>query len=344
MNHLAKIIQLPDSDAPTPATDALSAKRRRAGFRGSSQRPADGSGTVTSLTDRLPPEAPLGPRQGPSDRLVRGLTSMARFVRRRIAGDYALDEHGFDAELLDMVFLPAVRPLAEKWFRLQVSGVEHIPRTGGGLVVANHAGTLPLDGVMLQLAVHDHHPEHRILRLLAADLVFELPVLGSLARRAGHTVACRPEAERLLGSGELTGVFPEGYKGVGKNFADRYELQRFGRGGFVAAALRAQVPIIPCAIVGSEEIYPKLADLRPLARVLGLPYFPLTPLFPLLGPLGAIPLPSKWRIEFGEPIRPEQLVGAEDPMTMFAITDQVRETIQNMLYRLLAQRGNPFLG
>jgi 1-acyl-sn-glycerol-3-phosphate acyltransferase len=196
------------------------------------------------------------------------------------------------------------------------------------------------------VALHDDHPAQRHMRMLGADLMFRLPGVGVLARKGGSTLACMPDAERLMRSGELVGVWPEGFKGVGKPFRDRYKLQRFGRGGFVSAALRNRVPIIPCSIVGAEEIYPKIGDIRPLARLLGAPYFPVTPTFPLLGPLGAIPLPSKWYIEFGEPIRTDTIdpAAADDPMTVFNITDQVRETIQHTLYRLLAQRRSTFLG
>jgi 1-acyl-sn-glycerol-3-phosphate acyltransferase len=278
--------------------------------------------------------------------LGKQISKTADFARRRLTGDYQVDEFGFDEHLLESVLLPALRPLADKWFRVQTSGMENVPEVGGALIVANHAGTVPLDGLMLQLAVHDHHAKQRALRLLAADLVFEMPMLGTLARKAGHTLACRPDAERLLSAGELTGVFPEGFKGVGKKYADRYKLQRFGRGGFVAAAVRAGVPIIPCSIVGSEEIYPKIADIKPLARLLGLPYFPVTPTFPHLGPLGAVPLPSKWYIEFGTPISTTeyQAEDADDPMLMFEVTDQVRETIQQTLYKLLVRRRNAFMG
>jgi 1-acyl-sn-glycerol-3-phosphate acyltransferase len=182
--------------------------------------------------------------------------------------------------------------------------------------------------------------------MLGADLVFRTPLLGSIARKSGQTLACTPDAERLLDSGELVGVWPEGFKGIGKHFRDRYKLQRFGRGGFVSAALRTRAPIIPCAIVGAEEIYPMIGDLQPLARLLGAPYFPITPLFPLLGPLGMIPLPSKWYIEFGEPLCTDtyEPAAADDPMLVFNLTDQVRETIQQSLYRLLTQRRNAFLG
>jgi 1-acyl-sn-glycerol-3-phosphate acyltransferase len=266
------------------------------------------------------------------------------FLRRRITGDYEVDDFGFDRDLTEHVLAPPFRPLYQKWFRVEASGLPHVPSTGGALVVANHSGTVPVDAVMTALAVLDHHPAHRSLRMLGADLVFRTPGLGSLARKSGQTLACNPDAERLLGAGELVGVWPEGFKGIGKPFADRYKLQRFGRGGFVSAALRTRVPIVPCSIVGAEEIYPLIGNIRPLARLLGLPYFPVTPTFPLLGPLGAVPLPSKWLIEFGEPIVTAALPedAADDPMLVFNLTDQVRETIQQTLYRLLLQRQSVF--
>ena len=229
-----------------------------------------------------------------------------------------------------------LRPLYEKWFRTEAIGLHNVPEVGGALVVANHSGTLPLDALMTAVALHDHHPARRHLRMLGADLMFKFPGVGPLARKQGATLACNPDAERLMSTGELVGVWPEGFKGIGKPFRDRYKLQRFGRGGFVAAALRTRVPIIPCSIVGAEEIYPKIGDIKPLARLLGAPYFPVTPTFPLLGPLGLVPLPSKWLIEFGEPIRTDTISAteADDPMTVFNLTDQVRETIQHTLYRL----------
>jgi 1-acyl-sn-glycerol-3-phosphate acyltransferase len=201
-----------------------------------------------------------------------------------------------------------------------------------------------VDALMLQVALHDDHPAHRALRLLGAHLVYELPVLGHLARKSGHTLACPEDADRLLRKGELVGVFPEGYKGVGKPFSERYRLQRFGRGGFVASAIRAGVPIIPCSIVGAEEIYPKIGDLRFVARALGLPYLPITPFFPWLGPLGMVPLPSKWMIEFGEPVRTDEFEpdDADDPMTVFNLTDHVREIIQHQLNALRLRRGHAF--
>ncbi|MGW7464918.1 lysophospholipid acyltransferase family protein [Streptomyces xantholiticus] len=266
------------------------------------------------------------------------------FLRRRITGDYEVDEFGYDAELTDQVLMSMLRPMYQKYFRVDVKGIENIPSEGGALVVANHSGTLPLDGLMLQVAVHDNHPAGRHLRLLAADLVFMLPVVNELARKAGHTLACAEDAERLLQRGEVVGVMPEGFKGIGKPFGERYKLQRFGRGGFVSTALKAGAPIVPCSIVGAEEIYPMIGNAKTLARLLGIPYFPITPTFPWLGPLGVVPLPTKWTIQFGEPIAtdgyPPEAV--EDPMLMFNLTDQVREQIQHTLYKLLVQRRSVF--
>src|SRR3569833_818830 len=278
--------------------------------------------------------------------LVLLVVFVLRFVRRRMTGDYEVDEFGFDPELNEQLLLPALRPLYERWFRTEMIGLDNVPDSGPALVVGNHSGTLPIDGVMLQVGLHDHHPAHRNLRLLGADLVYQVPVLAHLARKSGHTLACQADAARLLAKNQLVGVFPEGFLGVGTPFSERYKLQRFGRGGFVATALRSQVPIIPCAIVGAEEIYPKIADLRPLARLLGLPYFPVTPPWPLFGLLGLVPLPSKWLIALGDPIRTDEYdpAQADDPMTVFNLTDQVREPIQNMLYDLLRRRGPAIYG
>ena len=272
----------------------------------------------------------------------RKLAHFIAFVRRRITGDYTIDEYGFDAEITERFFLSATRPLAEKWFRIEVRGIENIPKEGGALLVSNHSGTVPVDAMMTMFEVHER--TGRYLRPLGADLVFRLPFVGTLARRGGVTLACSEDAERMLRGGELVAVWPEGFKGIGKPFSERYKLQRFGRGGFVSAALHTGVPIIPVSVVGAEEIYPLVGNVPSLARLLGVPYIPITPFFPLLGPLGMIPLPSKWIIEFGEPIRTDQYdaSAAEDPMTLFDVTDQVRETIQQTLYQLLMKRESVF--
>jgi 1-acyl-sn-glycerol-3-phosphate acyltransferase len=264
------------------------------------------------------------------------------FLRKRLRGDYAVDEFGFDPEFTTKIFLPPLRRLADSWFRIEVRGAENLPADGSALLVSNHAGTLPIDGMILHSVVYDEIGRH--VRMLGADLIFKTPYAHDLARKTGTTLACQEDAERLLATNQLVAVFPEGFKGLGKPYADRYKLQRFGRGGFVSAALRAQVPIIPTAIVGSEEIFPLIGKVPALARVLGLPYFPITPLFPWFGPLGMIPLPSKWIIQFGEAITTDELGAgaADDPMIVFNITDQVRETIQQTLYALLMQRRSAF--
>ncbi|SEC31175.1 1-acyl-sn-glycerol-3-phosphate acyltransferase [Nocardioides exalbidus] len=272
----------------------------------------------------------------------RRLAELMAFARRRLEGDYEVDDYGFDQELTERFFMAALRPVAEKWFRLEVRGLDNIPAEGGALVVSNHSGTVPLDGLMTMLTVHDH--AGRFLRPLGADLVFKMPLISSLARKGGATLACVEDAERMLAGGNLVGVWPEGFKGIGKPFSERYKLQRFGRGGFVSAALRTGVPIIPLSVVGAEEIYPLVGNVPSLARLLGVPYIPITPFFPWLGPLGMVPLPSKWILEFGEPIRTDAYdsAEAEDPMLVFNVTDQVRETIQHTLFDLLRDRDGVF--
>ena len=323
---LGKVIPLSGrDDAGRLSGDDAAAAAAAAGEQVAAQRAAVAEAASASAWDR---------------RVASGLA----FLRRRVTGDYDVDDFGFDPDLTENVLLPPLRPLYDKWFRVETRGLDNVPDTGGALVVANHSGTIPLDAVMTTLALLDHHPAHRHLRMLGADLVFGLPVVAPLARKAGNTLACGPDAERLLANGELVGVWPEGFKGIGKPFSERYKLQRFGRGGFVSAALRTGKPIIPCSIVGAEEIYPIVGNVKTIARLFGLPYAPITPTFPLLGPLGVIPLPSKWIIEFGEPIETAHLgaAAADDPMLVFNLTDQVRETIQSTLYTLLMQRRSIF--
>ncbi|CAM3637215.1 lysophospholipid acyltransferase family protein [Nocardioides zeicaulis] len=334
--------------APKPAAEgpAPDASAEPAPEVGAAPRPA-------STTDERVPETgiPLGEwlaaLQGAAQEVLgddweRRLAELMAFVRRRLEGDYEVDDYGFDRELTERFFMTALRPVAEKWFRLEVRGLENIPAEGGALVVSNHSGTVPVDGLMTMLTVHDH--AGRFLRPLGADLVFRLPVVSSLARKSGATLACNEDAERMLSGGELVGVWPEGFKGIGKPFSERYKLQRFGRGGFVSAALRTGVPIIPLSVVGAEEIYPLVGNVPSLARLLGVPYIPITPFFPWLGPLGLVPLPSKWILEFGEPIRTDSYdaAEAEDPMLVFNVTDQVRETIQHTLFDLLRERDGVF--
>ncbi|MCX6451670.1 MAG: lysophospholipid acyltransferase family protein [Actinobacteria bacterium] len=274
-----------------------------------------------------------------SNLLGDSLDPTVHFLAERMTGEYSVDEFGFDPELTEQVFLPILRVLYEKWFRVEVRGIENLPAEGACLLVANHSGTVALDSLMTQVAVHD--AGHRHMRGLGADLVFATPFFADLARKSGVTLACQEDAERLLANGEVVGVWPEGFKGVGKLYKDRYKLQRFGRGGFVNAAVRAKAPIIPVSIVGAEETYPMLANVPVLARLLGLPYFPITPTFPAFGPLGMLPLPSKWIIEFGTPIPTVEI--EDEPIQHLDLAEQIRGEISATLERLIIERGNPFL-
>ena len=266
-------------------------------------------------------------------------------AERQLAGDSDVDQFGFDSEFSSRILIPPARLVYQNWFRVKMRGLEHVPGRGPALVVANHSGTLPLDAIMLQTGLHDEHPAHRNLRLLGADLVYEIPLLGTVARKGGHIRACPANAHALLSAGKAVGVFPEGFKGIGKPFADRYQLRRFGRGGFAATAIRAQAPIIPCAIVGAEEIYPMIGNAKKLANLLRLPYFPITPLFPWLGPLGAVPLPSRWIIEFCPPMPTHgyQPGSEDDPAVVADLSGRVRGTVQRKLDDLIAERGPAFV-
>jgi 1-acyl-sn-glycerol-3-phosphate acyltransferase len=274
-----------------------------------------------------------------------GPGAIAWYLLRWLAGQSEIDpDSGFDPEFNRVVLMPVARALYRNWFRVRMRGLEHVPASGPGLVVANHSGVLPIDAVMLQVGLFDEHPAERNLRLLGADLVYAVPLLAGLARKSGHVPANQQQAERLLRSGELVGVFPEGFKGIGKPFADRYQLQRFGRGGFAKVAMRTGVPIIPCAIVGAEEIYPMVANLPEVASRLKLPYFPVTPLFPLFGLLGIVPLPSKWIIEFCDPVPTDGFTAdqCDDHDVVVELAGKVKDTIASKLDELLAERGPAF--
>jgi 1-acyl-sn-glycerol-3-phosphate acyltransferase len=339
------------------------------------------SGTGTGSRQRIPPLGaadasqregydggvpPLGPAIAFLRRLRHGLESgpaalplaaadaLGSFPRElreavnravhRAAGDYSEDEWGMDEE-----FASALRPLLDflydRWWRVQTTGVENVPASGRAMLVANHAGILPWDGTMVSLAIQREHPQPRLPRFLVLDWAFTLPYVSVVMRKVGGVVASPYNAARLLEQDELVAVFPEGAKGAGKDFSERYRLQRFGRGGFVEIALRAGAPMIPVAVVGSEEIYPKIGGSGLLARAIGAPYFPITPTFPLLGPLGVVPLPSKWRIEFGRPIPTAQYgpEGAEDRRLVFELSERVRDEIQSMVYDNLVRRGSAFI-
>lgn len=255
------------------------------------------------------------------------------------------DEFGYDAK-----FTESIRPFLEfmyaVWWRVETTGIERVPGQGPTLVVANHSGVLPWDGPMINVALRHEHPARRNCRMLALDMFALLPFLAPMLARSGAIRANPENAIRILERGELAGVFPEGVKGVGKPFKDRYKLARFGRGGFIRIALKTGATIVPTAVVGAEEIHPNLAQANFIGRPFGLPYFPLTPTFPWLGLLGTIPLPTKWSIDFGEPVDlsryPED--AAEDPILVNRLSEQVRRQIQTMIDGRLARRRSIWFG
>lgn len=255
------------------------------------------------------------------------------------------DRWGYDPDFAASV-APWLEVMYRRWWRVTTRGAERLPADGPALIVANHAGVVPWDAAMMATGIrHAEGERYRHPRFLVLDWAFSLPWASVAIRRFGGVPASPHNALALLREGHRVMVFPEGAKGVGKPFSRRYRLERFGRGGFVELALRAGAPIVPCAVVGSEEIYPKLAELPLVARLTGAPYFPVTPTFPLLGPLGVVPLPSRWRIEYGEPIdlHGQGAGAAEDRAQVFALAEQVRERIQAMVFENLVERGSAFL-
>lgn len=267
------------------------------------------------------------------------------FIKRRLNGEYSTDPFGMDPEVIAVV-RPFLNFMYRTWWRVRAEGLENVPATGRALLVANHSGVLPWDGAMIAAAVAEDHPAQndRIVRSLHLHWFSTLPFVAPMLAAMGQVPGLPENAIRLLQNDELVCVFPEGLKGVGKLYKDRYKLARFGRGGFVQAALRAQSPIVPVAVVGAEEIYPMLGNAQPIARLLGMPYFPITPFFPWLGIFGAIPLPTRWSITFCEPLPTDTYdpSEADDPLTVLGLTELVRERIQATIDAKLAERKMVF--
>ena len=256
-----------------------------------------------------------------------------------------VDEFGQDASF-ETFLDPLFEFLYTKYWRVEATGLENIPDKGRALLVANHSGVLPYDGMMIKLAVKKNHPGHRIVRPLVEDFIYHFPFVGAFTSRVGAVRACQENAERLLTKEELVAVFPEGIKGNLKFYRQRYQLQRFGRGGFIRLCMHTRSPIIPVAVVGAEEIHPIIAKADWLGKAVGLPTVPITPTFPGLGPLGLLPLPSKWHIHFGKPINigtygPEAM---EDMILVNRLTQKIREVIQEMIKDNLKKRRSPFFG
>jgi len=247
------------------------------------------------------------------------------------------DPFGLDPGLRRRV-LPAARFLHDRYWRIEVTGIRHVPASGPALLVANHSGAIPFDGAMIVTAVELRR--QRTLRFLYDRFVENLAPVATFYDKMGGAVATRENAVALLKAGELLLVFPEGVPGVAKSFSDRYRLRSFSP-GFARLALALDVPV---AVVGAEEIYPVVGRAEGVGRLLGVPYVPVTPFFPLLGVLGALPLPTKWSIRFGKPIRLDGQEGEARWQRARHEAMRVRRTIQEMVVRLKRRRRSVFFG
>ena len=269
------------------------------------------------------------------------LAAVFRAVREEMPDPATLPDFGFDPDFLNQTS-PLLEFLWSRYFRVSLTGMEHVPSSGSALLVANHSGGLPYDGAMLMHATYRHHPAARPLRPLVANFAFQSSWIRPLVARIGGVRASMQNALTLCKQGQLVGVFPEGLRGVGKLYRERYRLTHFGRGGFVRLARTANVPILPVAIVGAEETHPVLAKLTRIAQPLGLPYIPITPTFPLLGPLGLLPVPTKWSIRIGAPMLiPASANPKEDTLEM---AEAVRDKLDHMIAELLAARRSVIFG
>lgn len=251
-----------------------------------------------------------------------------------------LPDSGFDPRFVEETE-PLLDFLWTKYFRVRLEGIEKVPASGPALVVANHSGGLPYDGAMLIHAFHKFHPQRRAFRPLVANFAFRSSWMCPVISKIGGVRASMQNALELVHKGHLVGVFPEGLKGVGKLYRERYRLTHFGRGGFVRLAREARVPIVPVAIIGAEEIHPVLGKLTRVAQPLGLPYIPITPTFPLLGPLGLLPVPTKWSIKVGDPIDVPPAQGNGDTLE---VAETVRRKVDEMIADLLVQRRSVIFG
>ena len=294
-------------------------------------------------------EAPSA-RTGGAFEVARELLSADYYVRqlgrlgmRNRSED--VDEFGYDPKF-DERLRGLWDGLYAGYFRVRCEGVENVPARGRALVVANHSGALPYDAMMLKTALRREHPEQRLLRWLIEDHVFHMPFAGPWLNRLGAVRACQENAERMLRNDALVAVFPEGHKGQGRLHRERYELQRFGRGGFIRLCLRTGAPIVPCAIVGAEDGMPLLHRAERLGSLFGVPFVPVTPTFPWLGPLGLLPAPTRWTIAFGAPIElaPHGPADADDDALVGRLAERVRSAIQDMLHRAVGARRSVWFG
>jgi len=252
--------------------------------------------------------------------------------------EYGYDRYGFHPGAFRRMSLTSAL-FYRHYFRVETYDIDRVP-PGPVLLVCNHAGQLPFDGMMLGAAMLLEAKPPRMVRPMAEYWVSRLPFVSTMAARMGSMVGTRENCTRMLEAGECVMVFPEGVRGMNKLYSQRYELQRFGL-GFVRLALLTRTPIVPVSLIGSEEQQPGLANLKGFGRLLGMPALPITPTFPLLGPLGLMPLPVKYRFYFGEPLRFEG-DPSDEPAAIQEHADVVRESMEAMFERGLREREGVF--
>lgn len=256
---------------------------------------------------------------------------------------FGYDPFGLELESAMLAFVFA-RFLHQYWFRVESHGVEHVPEEGPVLVTPNHSGVLPIDGAMLGVDLAVRMRRLRIMRGVVDNFGGFLPFFNTLFYRCGQIIGARRNFEELLKRGEMVAVFPEGHKGTGKAFRDRYKLKPFNV-GFMELSLIYKAPIVPVAVIGAEEQYPYMVNVKALADILKFPYFPVTPLTLLLGPLGMLPLPTKYYIYYGEPFHfyreyPPETV--QNPETIHKLVNRVQGSVQVMIQKGLRERKGIF--
>jgi len=280
---------------------------------------------------------PMPPAAEPVPLVLEAATAAPRRAPRVSAPD----PFGLDPDFRRGWLVP-LRFVFERYWRVAVSGMENVPDDGPVLIVANHSGAVPADAFMLSVALELRRPA-RTLRVLYDRFVDALPVIGQAYRRLGAVSASLPNAEELLARGEAVGLFPEGIAGVEKRCTERYQLRPF-KSGTARLAVRSGAPIVPVSIVGAEEAFPVIARLYRVGKLVGVPWIPITPTFPLCGLAGALPLPTRWSMHFGEPILaapPREGYSEEDRIA--ETTGRVRTAIEAGLTDLLAKRRGIFV-
>ncbi len=340
----------PETRLPTPPAAEPGAAPERRNPAGSGDEAAfeDAVDQVRTALDGLRDEIRNRfPALRGSSQEVESFDWMALFdeLRRRLSTlgmaerSGEVDEFGMDEVVLERA-RPLLDFLLDRYWRADLGGMDRLPLRGPCLLVANRSGLLPYDGLMISHALSRQLPEGERPRFFVADWLMTLPFVQPYLAQLGGVRACRENAERLLRRGKFVITFPEGVKGAAKVFRERYRLQRFGRGGVVRVALKSRTPLIPVGVVGAEEAHPVLFKWHTPARAVGLPFLPVTPTFPWLGPLGLLPIPTKWVLRFGDPLPIDDLDAdaASDELLVSRLTEDLRMRVQALVDEGLSAR------